>query len=169
MKSFLVGTLLVGIACIANVRCETDDIFVPQEDPDSEIIGDEVAIKLPDKYQLSGSNVNLNAGLRAPAPVVIRDPSEVPELHRCHYGDLVCIQKQITIGLRTLYAGVPRLNLLPFDPLSTHKTLKITQTKESLVNLDFTFIDNEILGFREQECIHVRYGDWMNRLHDLFH
>lgn len=89
------------------------------------------------------------------APIV--DPSEIPELTPCPYGDSVCIIDRINIALKTLFAGVPRLNLLPFDPLYAHKTLRIAQLEDvqSIVNLDFTFTDNQIVGFRDHVCTYV--------------
>lgn len=92
----------------------------------------------------------------------IRDPSEFPELQRCRYGDETCIVKMINIGLKNLHAGVPRLNMLPFDPLYAEKTLRIARSRsaESLVNLNFTYTDNEILGYRNHECLHVRWANY---------
>lgn len=90
-------------------------------------------------------------------PIPARDPSEVPGLTPCSYGDSGCIIEGINIALKTLYAGVPRLNLLPFDPLYAHKTLRIAQpdNAQSIVNLDFQFTDNEIFGLRDHVCTYV--------------
>lgn len=90
---------------------------------------------------------------------MIRDPSDLPELQRCHYGDLTCITTSLNVGLRELYAGVPRLGVLPFDPLYAHDKLEISNLGDGvdkLVDLDFIFTQNDILGFRHYNVAYLR-------------
>lgn len=118
------------------------------------------SLQTDDDVLESGKHHGITTGIDT--NIRIRDPSEVPGLRRCRYGDSDCIADMITIGLRDLWTGVPRLNLLRFDPLYAHKTLRMFQRSgfSNLVNLDFTFTDNEILGLSRYTCTHIQWDRW---------
>uniref|UniRef100_A0A6B2EBL7 Putative hemolymph juvenile hormone binding protein n=1 Tax=Phlebotomus kandelakii TaxID=1109342 RepID=A0A6B2EBL7_9DIPT len=82
-------------------------------------------------------------------------PADIP---KCKAADLKCLPEIITKVIRMVPNGHRGLHLLPIDPLHVNE-IKITQERESPVNINLMLSDTDIIGLKNVEVTKVKGFD----------
>lgn len=64
--------------------------------------------------------------------------SSASDLERCHFGDVECLKRVITVYATTFKTGRRDINLVPIDPMQIDE-VNIVQGERSPVNINLNF------------------------------
>ncbi|XP_036343299.1 protein takeout-like [Rhagoletis pomonella] len=86
----------------------------------------------------------------------------------CQYGDRACLMSTIEYLMHNKSQGFASLNLVKTEPLRVAKMV-MKQGAESPVNIDLTFINNDITGYSRIKMKDVKgFGKDLGTKHDLY-